>query len=333
LVTELNPKYFVLENVKGLTQGSHRHFLAEVLWEFDRRGYRVREDYQVLNAGNYGVPQSRERLFLLGCRADLPLPSYPCATTQIPKSPKRLLCHLPHGPTVWEAIADLPEVTQFPELWDRDTCYAEYGMPLGTYAATLRGWQRDREDYSYIRPWNPRLLTNSLRTRHSAECMQRFEETPAGSKEPVSRFLRLDPHGVSNTLRAGTASNRGAFTSPRPIHPFQPRCITVREAARLHSYPDWFRFHSTKWHGFRQIGNSVPPLLAKAVAQELMRVLEGRSPCGGAPVAAGAEPMLHWSMAEAAHSFAVHPHTIEPRTRPPRSTSGLGSSSGQNANF
>jgi DNA (cytosine-5)-methyltransferase 1 len=48
-----------------------------------------------------------------------------------------------------------------------------------------------------------------------------------------------------------------------------PRCITVREAARLHSYPDWFRFHITKWHGCRQVGNSVPPLLAKAVAEEI----------------------------------------------------------------
>nr|WP_319923570.1 DNA cytosine methyltransferase [Klebsiella pneumoniae] len=66
-------------------------------------------------------------------------------------------------------------------------------------------------------------------------------------------------NGLCNTLRAGTASDRGAFTSPRPIHPIYPRVITVREAARLHSYPDWFRFHVTKWHGFRQVGNSVPP--------------------------------------------------------------------------
>src|SRR5437660_4657073 len=91
--------------------------------------------------------------------------------------------------------------------------------------------------------------------------------------ESISRFLKLSPDAYCNTLRAGTASDRGAFTSPRPIHPVTPRCITVREAARLHSYPDWFRFHATKWHGFRQIGNSVPPLLALAVAREIARVL------------------------------------------------------------
>jgi DNA (cytosine-5)-methyltransferase 1 len=85
--------------------------------------------------------------------------------------------------------------------------------------------------------------------------------------------LKLDPDGVSNTLRAGTNSDKGAFTSPRPIHPTEPRCITNREAARLHSYPDWFRVHVTKWHGFRQIGNSVPPLLARAVAGQVLEAL------------------------------------------------------------
>lgn len=94
-----------------------------------------------------------------------------------------------------------------------------------------------------------------------------------GENRKISRFHKLDPQGLCNTLRAGTPSNRGAFTSPRPIHPYTPRCITVREAARLHSYPDWFRFQRTKWHGFRQVGNSVPPLLAKAVASEIIKLL------------------------------------------------------------
>ena len=104
--------------------------------------------------------------------------------------------------------------------------------------------------------------------------MERFSKTANGELEKISHFLKLDPDGICNTLRAGTPSNRGAFTAPRPIHPYAPRCITVREAARLHSYPDWFRFHSTKWHGFRQIGNSVPPLLARAVALKIMQTLE-----------------------------------------------------------
>jgi DNA (cytosine-5)-methyltransferase 1 len=127
------------------------------------------------------------------------------------------------------------------------------------YSASLRGDSADPTDYSVPREFDGALLTSSLRTVHTELSRKRFQETRPGDTERVSRFHKLDPEGICNTIRAGTASDHGAFTSPRPIHPFSPRCITVREAARLHSYPDWFRFHVTKWHGFRQIGNSVPP--------------------------------------------------------------------------
>ena len=145
--------------------------------------------------------------------------------------------------------------------------------------------------------------------------MERFASTPHGKIEKISRFHKLDPDGLCNTLRAGTASNKGAFTSPRPIHPFVPRCITVREAARLHSYPDWFRFHPTKWHGFRQIGNSVPPLLAQAVAGEIIKSL-GIEPFQTKCVKElGDISLLTLDMSEAAKYFGVSRHVIEPRTR------------------
>ncbi|HAN47210.1 MAG TPA: DNA (cytosine-5-)-methyltransferase, partial [Cyanobacteria bacterium UBA8156] len=254
------------------------------------------------------VPQNRERLFLLGCRADLPLPAYP-------QPPDSTHGSFPRTPTVWEAIADLPDIEQYPELWHQDGCPATYGEPGSTYAAVMRGQQRWEEDWAYERTWNPAWLTASGRTRHSAASIQRFRATPVGQVEPISRFLRLDPNGICNTLRAGTPSNRGAFTSPRPIHPFQPRCITVREAARLHSFPDWFGFHGTKWHGFRQIGNSVPPLLAKAIAQEIIRVLAVPALTHPGRLAAGNLRTLHWTMTQAAQCFGVSGRTIAPRTR------------------
>lgn len=86
--------------------------------------------------------------------------------------------------------------------------------------------------------------------------------------------MKLSPTGLCNTLRAGTARDQGAYTAARPIHYNQPRCITVREAARLHTFPDWFLFHETIWHGFREIGNAVIPLLAKAIGDEIIKVLE-----------------------------------------------------------
>jgi DNA (cytosine-5)-methyltransferase 1 len=83
-------------------------------------------------------------------------------------------------------------------------------------------------------------------------------------------LYRLDWEGFCPTLRAGTASDRGGHTAARPIHPEFPRVITVREAARLSSFPDWFQFDLTKWRGYRQVGNAVPPLLAYAVGKQIL---------------------------------------------------------------
>jgi DNA (cytosine-5)-methyltransferase 1 len=322
LVLELNPKFFVMENVRGLTLGNHKKFLLEIISEFKSNGYEVEEKYQLLNAANYGVPQNRERLFILGCRQGLHLPKYPQPITKPPNLKSRKLnilpgtnlTHITNTPTVWDAIKDLPEIEKYPELNERDWVLGEYGKP-SHYAAILRSLSNSTNNYSYERQYDPRILTSSRSTNHNLESIERFAATLPGKTEPISRFYKLDPQGICNTLRAGTASNRGAFTSPRPIHPFLPRCITVREAARLHSYPDWFRFHITKWHGFRQIGNSVPPLLAKAVASEIIRAL------GVSPVKPkdhkqlGEEKLLELNVSQAAKCYGVDSKTIEFRIR------------------
>jgi len=300
VVMELKPKYFVFENVKGLTVGKHRKFLQEVIEAFRDGGYDVVTNYKVLNAADYGVPQDRHRLILMGARTGLPLPSYPAPAGRA---------------TVDEAIGDLPDAEALPELWERDWTKAKYGKP-STYAAYLRGKKDDPADFSYRRQFDPSLLTGSLLTAHTALSRQRFAATPADAVEPVSRFKKLALDGICNTLRAGTASDRGAFTSPRPIHPTAPRVITVREAARLHSYPDWFRFHATKWHGFRQIGNSVPPLLARAVGSQIMNAL-GRKPEKPSKVLPlGDQRLIEIPMTAAAAMFGVSSTVIAPRNRP-----------------
>ena len=253
LILELQPKYFVFENVPGLTLGEHKKFLSEVIEEFEKKGYQVEANYRVLNATNYGVPQDRARLFLFGCRQGLKLPKYPQPLTQpLPSKRSKYIVNnsdLPATPTVWDAIGDLPEVENYAELIDRDWVIAEYGKS-SHYSSKLRGILSIENDCSYERLFDAFFLTCSTRTKHSLQTIARFQQTEPGKSEPVSHFYKLAIDGVCNTLRAGTPSNRGAFTSPRPIHPITPRCITVREAARLHSYPDWFRFHVTKWHGF-----------------------------------------------------------------------------------
>ncbi|WP_413174137.1 DNA cytosine methyltransferase [Anabaena azotica] len=322
LVLELQPNFFVLENVKGMTVGKHKEFTTEIIDKFENNGYKVNQNYQVLNAANYGVPQNRERLFLLGCRQNLRLPNYPDKITH-PKYKKSInlstiaLPKLPSTPTVLQAIQDLPEVENYPELYQQDWVITDFGKP-SNYGKKMRNLSLSKNNYSYQRKFNHNILTSSLRTNHNPESIARFASTPHGKIEPISRFYKLAPDGLCNTLRAGTASNKGAFTSPRPIHPFKPRCITVREAARLHSYPDWFRFHPTKWHGFRQIGNSVPPLLAQAVASEIIKVLGIKSSqlkCGKDLKDLGEIRLLTFDMSEAAKYFEVNPDVIEPRIR------------------
>jgi DNA (cytosine-5)-methyltransferase 1 len=158
------------------------------------------------------------------------------------------------------------------------------------------------------------LLTSSMRTVHTERSVRRFAATVQGTTEAISRFLRLHPDGICNTLRAGTDAQRGAHTSPRPIHPTSPRVITVREAARLHGYPDWFRFHSTKWHGFRQIGNSVPPPLGRAVAASLLRA-DSIIPTVGANVELGEQSLLNMRSIEAERHFGITTRVIPQRTR------------------
>lgn len=302
LVTELDAKYFVFENVKGLTVGRQKKFLEEIVEAFHDAGYEVRLPWKVFNASEFGVPQLRERLILMGCKKGLKLPSFPEPTT---RGAKARTSDLPPGPTVSDAIGDLPDADLFAALADTDKVPGvKFGSP-SLYAAEMRGLTNDAWHYGYRREWDPSVLTSSWRTEHTDISKRRFAETPSGQNEPISRFYKLDAQGVSNTLRAGTDGARGAFTSPRPIHYKHPRCVTVREMARLHGFPDWFRLHSTKWHGARQIGNSVPPPLARAVASRIMAALGIEPTRPTEVVKLGDEALLYTTVSEAANLLGV----------------------------
>ena len=111
IVAELDASYFVFENVKGLTVGKHKKFLEEIIEAFEHLGYRVRMPWRVLNASFYGIPQDRERLFLIGAKRGLPLPEYPEPTTTPAGSTQQLL-NLPLGPSCKDAINDLPDAEE-----------------------------------------------------------------------------------------------------------------------------------------------------------------------------------------------------------------------------
>jgi DNA (cytosine-5)-methyltransferase 1 len=311
LVGELEPAYFVFENVKGLTVGFHRQFLDELIAAFITIGYQVRLPWQVLNAANYGVPQERERLILMGAKQGLELPTYPIAISRAALKGKG---ELPVGPTCHEALGDLPEAEDYEVLLTQDRVLTDaWGQP-SPYGQQMRCLEMKDWFFGYPRLWNPRLLTASMRTDHSAISRRRFGSTQPGTVEPISRFFRLPANGACHTLRAGTDSARGAFTSPRPIHYAKARCITVREMARLHGFPDWFQFHVTKWHGAREIGNAVPPPLARAIALEIIKVLGIKPTKPKKVLTLGDEHLLEMDMSAACRYWDI-PNPIAKRDR------------------
>jgi DNA (cytosine-5)-methyltransferase 1 len=153
---------------------------------------------------------------------------------------------------VRDAIADLAgafSVGQDPDGYDVWQHAVE--DPVSDYARKLRS--------------GAKRFTSHRRTAHRSEIAARFVNVPQGGIDKVGRHHRLRWDGQSPTLRAGTGFDRGRFQAVRPLHPDEPRVITVREAARLQGFPDWFRFHPTTWHSFRMIGNSVSPIAGTAI--------------------------------------------------------------------
>lgn len=290
LVIALSPTAFVLENVPAMAttkaDSGPQTVVEKLAGRLAPAGYAIGEPW-VLNACWYGVPQHRRRLFVVGLRDATPLappvPSVRWAPRRSGDAPRRgEIGHpdgngsLPAGPTVRDAISSLPNADQFPQLLQTDAAlmgdeHVAYMMDTATvYTRRLMGVEDDPNDRSAPRLWSARWLTSSLRTVHAANVSERFLAVSPGHQEPISRFWRLDPDGLSSTLRAGSSKERGSFSAPRPIHPSHPRVLTVREAARLHGLPDWYRLSPAKWHGFRQVGNAVCPPVARAIGQAVV---------------------------------------------------------------
>jgi DNA (cytosine-5)-methyltransferase 1 len=269
LIQEIRPKYFIFENVPGIASGRHQRFLEELLSDFDRIGYEVTMPYKVLDASNYGVAQSRKRLILIGTRKGLTAARYPVATHGKNFGNGSLFddAILPVAGAA-EAIGDL---LSFPVFLDEDRGISQ-PVNYNNYSKRFSFEYKDVFEKCHRRSIEDRIF-NHLGSRHTEESIARFSKAQIGANEEISRFFRLHPERPCNTLRAGTNSDHGAHTAPRPIHYSHPRCISVREGARLHSFPDWFQFHRTIWHGFREIGNAVAPMLARSLGLSLIEAM------------------------------------------------------------
>ncbi len=263
LVSEVKPRAFVMENVPGMLAGDTRRVLDRAISDFEKAGFRIVKPIRVLDASEFGVPQKRKRLFVIGIRSDIEremnYPEGPC-----PGQAAR--------PTVWTAISDLPDVERYESLLDEDEI-AYDKLADSAYAKVARGVDIDPSDFSHPRDWPSDICSGSLRINHSPKSVELYSVTPQGQMVPGHKLPKLSVDGICTTLRAGSDSTHGSHTAPRPVHPLLPRCITAREAARLHGFPDWFWFYPSKWHAYRQIGNAVCPPVARAVGSQVLLTL------------------------------------------------------------
>lgn len=238
-VRDIKPKFFVMENVPGLGFEDTRPFLNRSLSLIPDR-YEVLGPI-ILDAANFGAATRRPRLFVIGYD-----PRH-CDKLTLDDIEKEKV----NPATVRAAIGDLSNALPLVEIDGHDIWKIQKAGRPSRYAEALRSPDR--------------TFTGHRRTKHTADVVKRFKALEQGETDSVGRHPRLEWAGQCPTLRAGTGNDRGSYQSVRPVHPDEPRVITVREAARLQGFPDQFRFHPTIWHSFRMIGNSVSPIVARMI--------------------------------------------------------------------
>ncbi|MCR5479343.1 MAG: DNA cytosine methyltransferase [Ruminococcus sp.] len=247
VVELVKPTYFVMENVPNLLTAEGGYFRKEIEELFYSMGYRLKMG--VLNASDYGIPQNRRRAVIIGKQngeaPDLPTPQK-------------------ESVTIWDAISDLAYLNSGEGEEQQDYI----NVPQSDYQKKLRVGSEK--------------LYNHVATKHSPLALERLALIPPNAGKEVLPTehltksiysgtwtrMRKDEISVTITTRFDTPSS-GKFT-----HPYLDRAITVREAARIQSFPDSFHFIGNKGSQMKQVGNAVPPLLAAAIAKTIMSDME-----------------------------------------------------------
>jgi DNA (cytosine-5)-methyltransferase 1 len=290
---EANASAIVMENVPASINYGGQNIPELACKKLIEQGYEA--TWTILNAADFGVPQRRERMFLIatrknsGLRPVIPAPGFTSLEgeqTQIGKTLARLLRDSDHfvSPstnaatqawvTVGDALSDLPPL--FP------TSMARYHLPKpsdakvypvevkNNFQQTMRGSERASSGHAFrrtLRDFQAKLKASGTRKESHPErynLLLKKTVPPYSQEKFTDKWKKLHPDKVSHTVPAHLGTDTYSH-----IHPWEPRGISVREAARLQSFPDNFIFPVTMSDAFKQIGNAVPPLLAEAIALSL----------------------------------------------------------------
>jgi len=255
------PKYFVFENVRGLLSSGTKQYLTEMLGLFKEAGYST--DLAVLNAEEFGVLQRRRRVFIIGHRGKRKFEFATVATIENDWQTKKDLFY------------DLPKLKPGQEM-----SLVTYLAPINEYLLTTG--IRNGVDFTtqhFTRNHNRRDLEiyaiaigKWLKDKHRLQ----YHEIPERLRTHknlaafLDRYKVIDPDGHSHTLVAHISKDGHYYIYPDLK---QIRSISVREAARIQSFPDDYYFEGGRTSAFKQIGNAVPPLVAQSIARALMEVM------------------------------------------------------------
>lgn len=265
LVSELRPAFYLAENVQGILDSQNQAVVSQAL-SLIPKDYVVLEPFE-LNAADFGAATNRKRIFFFGYLADkcdaLSQADFENAKWKTKSN-------------VGTALAGLPR--KIKKEWSKDdkgwrTLRVRMNGAFGKriYSAIPEG-VGDPETIKKLIEHD--MVSGCIFTNHTSEVEKRLANVVQGKSDSVSRMPRLKKTGLCPTIRAGTGSDKGSYMALRPIHYSESRVITPREAARLQGFPDWFRFHKTKWHAFRGIGNSVSPFVAEAIFKVIFSKLK-----------------------------------------------------------
>jgi DNA (cytosine-5)-methyltransferase 1 len=259
------PSGVVMENVPDMALDREMFILRSVVEELEQLGYAVQE--QVVDSRDFGIPQFRQRLLVVAVRDR--------GTFRFPEPVAQQV-------TLWNAIGDMPEVEGG---WRPDggaEGWIDYDGPGTAYQRLMRdGVPQSHVGRLYDHITRPVREDDAVafeymdtHTRYSDLAKRKEAEDSVRYRTDIfdDKYKRLDENDLSRTITAHIAKDGYWY-----IHPRQGRTITVREAARIQSFPDWFRFAGPPSAAFRQIGNAVPPLMAQRVGTALRDALDRRA--------------------------------------------------------
>ncbi len=274
-VDEFRPKTLVFENVTGMLSLDKGRVFQQVINELDGRGYFC--EVKILFAPHYGVPQERWRLIILGSRVGLGI-SHP-----VPRHYLKRRANFSGGRTLIFPLSESHQAKLLPPVTVRDAIYDLPSPPrltegaiklprkskLSDFAVAMRG--KEFEVHNHVKPKLSSINLERLKHIKPGGSWRDipFDLLPKGMQKArrsdhTKRYGRLHPDGLASTIMTKCDPHWGPV-----FHPLEDRTLTVREAARFQSFPDRYVFLGSKVSQYMQVGNAVPPLMAKAICESI----------------------------------------------------------------